>query len=619
MGFSEAQKIAIEHLDGPMMVLAGPGSGKTTVITCRVRWLIELAGVNPANILVATFSRAAAKEMKERFQHLVRSSHSQVNFGTLHGVFFTILKHAYHYNGSNIITEEKKFQLIKEIINEENLSFDDETDFIMGILNEVSIVKGSMISIQHYYSINCSEEVFRKIYISYQNKIKNLRLIDFDDMLLYTYELLKNRKDILAAWQDKFKYILIDEFQDINLLQYMVIRLLAGRSENLFIVGDDDQSIYKFRGAKPEIMLNFKNDYQGAKEVILNINYRCNKNIVEASKRVIQNNKNRYSKNLEADKRTAEPVLVKSFHNQVDEYRWLIKEINDYQQIKEIPLSQIAILFRTNMGSGLLLEKLMEYNIPFKTKDILPNIYEHWIAKNICAYIRIAAGKGRRQDLLQIVNRPNRFISRDYLKNQGVTIHDLKRDYADKDWMVKRIEQLSYDMELLKSMSPYAAINYIRLGIGYEAYLADYAKERRMDKNNLLEILDELQERAKPFQDIESWFEHIREYGETLKKQFEDKNEVESDSVSLITMHSAKGLEFEVVFVIDTVEGVVPHQKAVMDSEIEEERRMFYVALTRAKHYLHVYFPKERFDKKTLVSRFVREMVPDEKLLETSN
>jgi len=615
MGFSEVQKHAIEHLDGTMMVLAGPGSGKTTVITHRVRWLIELAGVNPANILVATFSKAAAKEMKERFLRLVKGRHNLVNFGTLHGVFFTILKHAYQYSAANIITEDKKFQLIKEIINEENFSFEDETDFITGVLNEISIVKGSMISLQHYYSINCSEEIFKKIYISYQSKIKRLKLLDFDDMLLYTYELLSDRKDILAAWQEKFKYVLIDEFQDINLLQYMVIRLLTGKNENLFIVGDDDQSIYKFRGAKPEIMLNFKNDYPNSKEVVLNVNYRCHKNIVEASKKVIQNNKKRYAKDLEADQRTGEPVSVKSFQNQTDEYRWLIKEINDYHQMKEMPLSQMAILFRTNMGSGLLLEKLMEFNIPFKAKDVLPNLYEHWIAKNICAYMRIASGEGKRQDLLQIVNRPNRFIARDYLKNSNVTVDDLKLAYADKDWMVKRIEQLSYDLQMIKSMSPYAAINYIRFGIGYEAYLLDYAKERRLDKNSLIEILDDLQERAKPFKDIESWFLHIYEYGETLKKQFNDKNVAESDSVSLITMHSAKGLEFEVVFVIDAIEGVVPHQKAVMDSEIEEERRMFYVALTRAKHYLHVYYPKERFDKKTLVSRFVREMVPDEKLL----
>jgi len=613
MAFSEVQKRAIEHLDGPMMVLAGPGSGKTTVITRRVRWLIESAGVNPANILVATYTKAAAMEMKERFLHLMGNKRVSVNFGTLHSVCFTILKQAYHYSSANIIMEDKKFHILKEIVDEEGIELDDEADFISGVLNEISVVKGTMISLEHYYSINCSEEVFKKIYISYQNKIKNLRLIDFDDMLLYTYELLDGREDILAAWQQKFKYILIDEFQDINLLQYMIIRLLAGKTANLFIVGDDDQSIYKFRGANPEIMLNFKNDYRKAKEVILNINYRCNKNIVEASKRVIQNNKNRYSKNLEADKKIGGPVSIKSFHNQADEYRWLIKEINDYHQIKKIPLSQMAILFRTNMGSGLLLEKLMEYNIPFKAKDMLPNIYEHWIAKNISAYMRVAAGKGKRQDLLQIVNRPNRFISREYLKNQDVTINDLKQSYRDKDWMVKRLEQLSYDMELLKSMPPYAAINYIRFGIGYEAYLINYANERRMNKDDLIEILDELQERAKPFPDMESWFAHIDEYGKLIKKRFEDKKDETFDGVSLITMHSAKGLEFEVVFVIDVLEGVVPHQKAVMESDIEEERRMFYVALTRAKDYLHVYYPKERFAKKTLVSRFVCEILPEEK------
>ena len=286
MNFNKSQTSAIRHKDGAMIVLAGPGSGKTAVITHRTKNLIKEYNIDPKSILVITFTKAAALEMKQRFIQLMGEEKANVNFGTFHAIFFTILKHAYNFSSSNIITEEQRYELMRDIISHYDVEFKDENDFIGNLYSEISQIKNARLDINTYYSNQCGEEIFRNIYNDYVNRLNRSKLIDFDDMLTYTYELFIERKDILAAWQKKFKYILIDEFQDINFIQYEIIKMLALPENNLFIVGDDDQSIYRFRGSKPEIMLNFDKDYPNAKKVILNTNYRCGKYIVETSKKI---------------------------------------------------------------------------------------------------------------------------------------------------------------------------------------------------------------------------------------------------------------------------------------------------------------------------------------------
>ena len=263
MRISEAQSRAIAHGEGPAMVLAGPGSGKTLVITNRTKYLIEHYGVRPEEILVITFTKAAAAQMRERFEQLMGGKRYRVTFGTFHAIFFQILKYAYHYTASNILREEQKYRILGEIADYMKLEFEDEKEFLSDLAAEISLVKNEQIPLEHYYSTNCSEENFRKIFQMYQNRLQQSNQIDFDDMLVYCNALFRERKDILAQWQRHFRYILVDEFQDINQLQYGVVRLLAQPEDNLFIVGDDDQSIYRFRGAKPEIMLNFRKDYPG--------------------------------------------------------------------------------------------------------------------------------------------------------------------------------------------------------------------------------------------------------------------------------------------------------------------------------------------------------------------
>lgn len=289
MEFSRSQTEAIEHKDGPALILAGPGSGKTAVITERTSRLITEHGVDPSRILVITFTRAAAREMEERFIRRMGKKYP-VTFGTFHAVFFTVLKYAYHFHAGNIIKEDVKYQYMREIVAHMGLEYDDEAEFLSSLFGEISMVKNAGVALENYYSSNLPEHVFRKIYRAYDEKLRRNRLLDFDDMLVYTYELFSERKDILSAWQKKYRYILIDEFQDINKLQFDIMKMLALPENNLFVVGDDDQSIYRFRGARPEIMLHFDKDYPNAKKIVLKENYRSTANIVDASLRLIGHN-----------------------------------------------------------------------------------------------------------------------------------------------------------------------------------------------------------------------------------------------------------------------------------------------------------------------------------------
>ncbi|HIX68457.1 MAG TPA: ATP-dependent helicase [Candidatus Anaerostipes excrementavium] len=607
---SRAQKEAITHKDGPMMVLAGPGSGKTLVITKRVQYLIGHYKVRPEHILVITFTRAAASEMKERFQRLAGKS-LPVSFGTFHSVFFTILKHAYGYRAENILPESKKYDLIREIIYDCHLEIDDEGDFIRSVIQEISLVKGQMLSLDYYYSSSCGDDVFRQLYESYEKKLHANRWIDFDDILVYTYELLKERKDIRSAWQKKFPYILIDEFQDINKVQYEIVRMLSEPNHNLFIVGDDDQSIYKFRGARPELMLGFPKDYPEAKQVTLNLNFRSGKEIVELAEKIICHNEKRFPKAMESFQGELHPVEIRRFKDQREENRHIVYTIRE-EMGKKTPLSQIAVLTRTNQGPRQLIGALMAYNIPFCMRDAVPNLFDHWIAKNIIDYMRLAMGDRRRSTFLRVMNRPKRYISREYLTEPEVSFDDLLEKTKDKPWLYDYIEEMKEDIRILSRMSPKAAITYIRKSIGYNAYLSEYARFRRMQEEELTQVLEELQDSAKGFDTYEEWFDYIREYTQELNRQSK-KNQEEKNGIILSTMHSAKGLEFERVFLPDVNEDVIPYKKSIKEEDIEEERRMFYVAVTRAKKYLHVFSTEKLYNKESRESRFLTEIRKEDK------
>lgn len=605
MSFNTSQHEAILHKDGPMLVLAGPGSGKTRVITERTKHLIKEYGVSPSNILVITFTKAASLEMKERFFRLMDGKSYPVTFGTFHAVFFAILKHAYHYGAENIIREEQRISCIREIIAKHRLEYEDEMEFISAILGEIGLVKNTGISIANYYSKNCAEEMFRRIYSEYHEYLYQHRLIDFEDMLVYTWELFSERKDILGAWQRKYQYILIDEFQDINKIQFDIVKLLAGERRNLFVVGDDDQSIYRFRGAKPELMLHFKEDFPEARTVLLDTNYRSQKNIVEHALNLIGHNRERFEKRIRAEREPETEVEYAVFRNQREENLRIIRDIADAVE-RGRSFSDFAVLFRTNTQPRLLMEQFLEYNIPFRTRDRIPNLYEHWIAKDIFAYIRIAQGSRERRDFLRIMNRPKRYITRESLDEDVVAFDVWEWFFEEQPWVAERIRKLEQDIKKLRRMNPYAAINYIRKGIGYDEFLTEYADYRRIRVDDLYDVLDELQEGAKGFEEFHDWFNHIEEYKKELEQLYREQ-EKEAESVALSTLHSAKGLEYENVYLIDVNEGLMPYKKAVLDQDIEEERRMFYVGMTRAKKNLHLFSVKQLNQKDADISRFIAE------------
>lgn len=607
MGFNEAQTKAICHKNGPAMVLAGPGSGKTLVITRRVEYLIKKHGVRPEQILVITFTKAAAKEMRERFARITKDEKFPVTFGTFHGIYYGILKWAYRMNASNIFSEEEKMALLKDVIAGMELEIEDEKEFLQGIASEIGQIKNNRLTLETYESCNCSDQMFRQIYEEYERRRKLLKKIDFDDMLVLCYELFRKRPDILQMWQRKFQYILIDEFQDINQVQYDVIRMLALPENNLFIVGDDDQSIYRFRGARPEIMLGFSKDYPNTKSIILDINYRSTKAVVNAARKVIERNKNRYQKEIVTVNEQGDNVHIQEVRHPVEESHYVREQVQK-AVAAGTELSQIAVLYRTNTEPRALVETLLEYHIPFQMKEHLPNLYEHFIGRDFQAYMRMALGGRERGDFLMIMNRPNRYIGRDSVYRGSVSFEQLRKYYMEKEWMVDRIDQLEVDLKVISRMTPYAAIQYIRKSVGYDLFLNEYAIKRKMKLEDLQEIIREMEERAKEFQTIEEWFAHIEKYTLELKQQAITRTD-DRKALSLMTFHSAKGLEYDTVFIIGANEDVTPYKKAELPEEIEEERRMFYVAMTRAKKHLMISYVREKNGKAMEQSRFLGELL----------
>ena len=602
--YSSNQKKAIEHGAGPLMVLAGPGSGKTFVITHRIKYLIEGPGINPAHILVVTFSRAAAKEMKDRFEKLCKKS--PVTFGTFHSVFFNLLKTAYGFGSEQIASDELRYTLIKELIKRNAIENEDINTLAGNLLNEIALVKQDNISIKNYYSNSISSDTFKKIYSDYESELEARGKLDFEDMLSLTYELLSERSDILKAVQNRYRYILVDEFQDINFLQYNIIKLMAGEKQNITVVGDDDQSIYRFRGARPEIMLGFERDFRNVKKVFLDINFRSSTQIVNASTKLISFNSKRFPKSFKAKNGDGAPVSLIEFKNPFLEVNSIIKDIKDYIKSGQ-DINNIAVLYRTNLSPRLLIERLMRNNIPFTIRDAIPNLFDHWVTKDIISYIKLAINIGDKSDLLRISNKPNRYISRDSLSSSRANIETLFDYYDDKSYMIKRIVELREHLRTIKNLKPATALRYIRNVVGYDEYIEEYCDMNGVESDECYSILGDLENSAAEYNTFNDWFVHMDEYKDELIEAKRKSNENDK-GVRLMTFHSSKGLEFDIVYIIDVNEGSVPYKKAKGVDEIEEERRMFYVAMTRARKKLFICYCVENFGKSIGKSDFVIEL-----------
>ena len=612
MSLNHAQTEAVAHNKGPCMVLAGPGSGKTLTIAKRIEYLIMKYKVRPEEILVITFTKYAAQEMKNRTRSICGPSSYAVTFGTFHGIYYGILKWAYRLNQSNLLSDEEKYRILREILPgidwDQEPEADEEKDYLQELAIEIGNVKNNCMDIEEYEPVKYTTEKFRKLYRTYEETKKKYRKIDFEDMLIQCRDLFMKRPDILKKWQEKFQYILVDEFQDVNQAQYDVVRMLAAPQDNLFVVGDDDQSVYGFRGAKPGIMMEFMKDYPKARQILLDVNYRSSGYIVKGALRVIGNNKIRFEKKIETFKKPDETVHVQEVKDPMQEAEYVLGRIREYRE-KGVTYTEMAVLYRTNVDARAMSELMTEYQIPFVMKEHLNNIYEHFIAFDMISYLRLSQGEYDRKYFLQIANRPNRYLTRESMKTGNVSYESLRRYYRDKDWMVDRIDQLEWDMKMICDKTPYAAIQYIRKRMGYDEFLKEYAAYRKISSEDLFAVLEEIWQNSKGYGTIKEWFEHIESYGKMLKEQ--NKKTGEKEGVNLMTMHAAKGLEFDTVFVIEANEGSCPYKKATADEEIEEERRLFYVAMTRAKRKLVISYVKEKNGKDLLPSRFVSELLLD--------
>lgn len=608
--FNKSQIQAISHMDGPAMVLAGPGSGKTTVITHRIKNLIEKAEVRPENILVVTFTKAAAISMQKRFSTLMNGGKGQlVTFGTFHSVFYKILRKSRRYEATEILSERQKTDYIREIIGRYGISSNDISELSQNIINDIGNIKGNMLNAQEYEPSCCKKEDFIKVYNAYNLELKKDGKMDFDDILRECYLLLCENHTILEQWRELYKYILIDEFQDINRIQMNIIELLASPLNNIFVVGDDDQSIYGFRGARPEIMIEFKDYYPEAELIVLNVNYRSTQSIINVAGRVIENNKTRLDKCAHANNDKDFQPDIRKFRNQVEELKFVVSKIKEYEN-QGISLSEMAILVRNNSQIQEISSFLKNRKIEAESGKHRSNIYNGMVAKDILSYVRGALkfdGTYFNEDLIYVLNKPQRYISRQVVLSVNMNISAVRRIYSKNN-----IDSFLFHIEMIRKLPPQAALSYIRKGAGYEEYLRLYAIENNIPMSGLLKQLEQLVQECSKFNTLEQWINSIDSAQNSEGQNFGKKSSGEggtNNRINIMTMHSSKGLEFKAVFIVDANQGIIPTSKALRERDFEEERRLFYVAITRAIDYLNIYAVEERLGCPIEVSMFVEEML----------
>lgn len=608
--FNKSQIQAISHMDGPAMVLAGPGSGKTTVITHRIKNLIEKAEVRPENILVVTFTKAAAISMQKRFSTLMNGGKAQlVTFGTFHSVFYKILRKSRRYEATEILSERQKTDYIREIIGRYGISSNDISELSQNIINDIGNIKGNMLNAQEYEPSCCKKEDFIKVYNAYNVELKKDGKMDFDDILRECYLLLCENHTILEQWRELYKYILIDEFQDINRIQMNIIELLASPLNNIFVVGDDDQSIYGFRGARPEIMIEFKDYYPEAELIVLDVNYRSTQSIINVAGRVIENNKTRLDKCAHANNDKDFQPDIRKFRNQVEELKFVVSKIKEYEN-QGISLSEMAILVRNNSQIQEISSFLKNRKIEAESGKHRSNIYNGMVAKDILSYVRGALkfdGTYFNEDLIYVLNKPQRYISRQVVLSVNMNISAVRRIYSKNN-----IDSFLFHIEMIRKLPPQAALSYIRKGAGYEEYLRLYAIENNIPMSGLLKQLEQLVQECSKFNTLEQWINSIDSAQNSEGQNFGKKSSGEggtNNRINIMTMHGSKGLEFKAVFIVDANQGIIPTSKALRERDFEEERRLFYVAITRAIDYLNIYAVEERLGCPIEVSMFVEEML----------
>ena len=657
MEFSKEQKEAITHGTGPMLVLAGPGSGKTAVIIRRVRYLAEELQVPEENILVITFTKAAAEEMEQRYQRLTGcTGQSKVCFSTFHALFFKILRESAGYTANSLLKESEKYAILRDVLYKLYPKRMFEKEELQRILGEVSRYKSRgdtdaqqnslMRKVQEWkeacaagkmpwknsdavslgYVPSIDKELFAEVYPEYERRIRAEQRLDFDDMIRLCFRLLQEDSKVLRKWQTRFRYILVDEYQDIDPMQYEAVKLLAGEAANLFVVGDDDQSIYAFRGAAPQLVGRFKKDFPRSKLIVLACNYRSHVNVTRAAARLIRENTQREEKRFTNHTTEKGVFRIEKYMDRAEEYKLLTERITD----SRIPLREQAVLYRTNRQPGGLLMQLRKKNIPYRMQGRANDLWEHWMTQDIAAYFRLAGGSRERKDFLRIANRPVRYLPRDMFQDARVEQGRLLRSLTGRYDLQDIVRKLFFDIEMLQRMNPFAAMHYIRKAIGYEDFLTKYAWEQGIEKEELFDILEEIADTTRAADTFEEWEQQMLQMhalaerngrhllnelpGGLRKSQLTSTGKTrtecgQEDALNLLTFHASKGLEFRRVYLIDLNEGLVPHRRAKTKEEIEEERRVLYVAMTRAKEELYLLYTEKRGGRDIPPSRFLRELM----------
>ena len=601
---NERQKEAVLATEGPVLVLAGAGSGKTTVLVNRIAYMISEKHIRPWNILAITFTNKAAREMKDRIERLLGDTAKDMWIGTFHSVCVRILRSCIDllgYSRDFVIYDTADTKTVmKECLRE--LDIDEKSFPVRNVLSIISNAKNDLMdaaTFENVYKSDYRMSIIAKIYYRYQTKLRKNNAVDFDDIILNTVKILSENPDVLSKYQDKFQYILVDEYQDTNNSQYLLINLLAQANRNLCVVGDDDQSIYKFRGANIGNILNFEDDYSDVQKITLDQNYRSTQNILDAANSVISNNKGRMGKSLWTSNGDGNKVFVYTGTNEYDEARYIARQIKKHFD-EQGSFSDCAILYRTNAQSRVIEEMLMRESVPYKVLSGL-RFYDRKEIKDIIAYLRVVYNPNDDVSLARIINEPKRKIgnatlekARNIAREKETSLYDVishADDYPEFKTAIKKLLSFSEIIQSLIKLKDTVTIEDLTGRILNDTgYMPELVMEDTTESKTRIENLGE-------FISVITEFEKNEETGNTLGEFLEnislvsdidgyDENE---DSAVLMTIHSAKGLEFPIVFLSGLEEGLFPGMRSMeSDDDIEEERRLCYVAITRAKEQLYI-------------------------------
>ncbi|NMM63147.1 ATP-dependent helicase [Clostridium sp. P21] len=594
------QKKSVYTKDENVLIVAPPGSGKTAVIVNRTAYLINDLGVNPNNMVVITFTKAAAVNMKKRYINMTGSKHTPF-FGTFHGLFYKILMR--HVRKVNIIDSSKTYRIINEVL----ISFLDSVgdEKIREVINNISLFKNSKEELE-YFKPSIDKDIFVQCFRVYEEYKEENQLMDFDDLQLNAKKLFLENPNLLASYRRLFKYLLVDEFQDCDSIQIELLQML-GQNNSIFAVGDEDQCIYGFRGSRPDCMVNFNEYFKDGKKIFLCTNYRSNENIVDISKKIVAGNKNRNNKVIESNKKTRGIINFFKLSDEKEQALNICKTIESLCEDQSYNLEDFAVLYRTNLENRSVVDVMLKREIPFKILDKQYNFFEHFICKDLIAYLKLSLDISDKESFARIINKPFRYISKVHIEKVK---KDIKKESCFKllveeediaIFQIKNLERLEKDILKLNKMGLRDALNVITKDLGYYDYINEYSQRLKMDSSELIDVIEEFKISASDYNGIIPFLAHIEDVEERLKKKSKEES-----GVILSTIHGVKGMEFKNVFIINCNEGVIPHINSI-PKNVEEERRLFYVGVTRAIDNLTLYSTNTFKGKAAHMSRFIEE------------